>query len=50
MSIDPNDWKMAERIAENSNTYKTPQEVLNAFEAFMKQVENNQKEGENEEG
>ena len=48
MSIDPNDWKMAERIAENSNTYKTPQEVLNAFEAFMKQVENNQKEGENE--
>jgi hypothetical protein len=48
MSIDPNDWKMAERIAENSNTYKTPQEVLNAFEAFMKQVENNQEEGENE--
>jgi hypothetical protein len=39
MAIDPNDWKMAERIAENSNTYKTPQEVLAAFEAFMKQVE-----------
>jgi hypothetical protein len=50
MSIDPNDWKMAERIAENSNTYKTPQEVLNAFEAFMKQVETNEEEGENEEG
>jgi hypothetical protein len=39
MAIDPNDWKMAERIAENSNTYKTPQEVLAAFEEFMKQVE-----------
>ena len=39
MTINPEDWKMAERIAENSNTYKTPQEVLNAFEAFMKQVE-----------
>ena len=46
MAIDPNDWKMAERIAENSNTYKTPQEVLNAFEAFMKQVE--KEEGKNE--
>jgi hypothetical protein len=50
MTIDPNDWKMAERIAENSNTYKTPQEVLNAFEAFMKQVETNEEEGENEKG
>lgn len=49
MSIDLNDWKMAERIAENSKTYKTPQEVLNAFEAFMKQVENSE-EGENDEG
>jgi len=39
MAIDPNDWKMAERIAENSNIYKTPQEVLAAFEEFMKQVE-----------
>jgi hypothetical protein len=39
MAINPEDWKMAERIAENSNTYKTPQEVLNAFEAFMQQVE-----------
>jgi hypothetical protein len=39
MAIDPNDWKMAERIAENSNIYKSPQEVLAAFEAFMKQVE-----------
>jgi hypothetical protein len=46
VSIDPNDWKMAERIAENSNTYKTPQEVLNAFEALMKQIENDQEEGE----
>jgi hypothetical protein len=49
MTINPEDWKMAERIAENSNTYKTPQEVLNAFEAFMKQVETDE-EGENNEG
>lgn len=48
MSIDPADWKMAERIAENSNIYKTPQEVLNAFAAFMKEVETEQEEGENE--
>jgi hypothetical protein len=48
MAIDPNDWKMAERIAENSNIYKTPQEVLNAFEAFMKQVKDNE-EGETNE-
>lgn len=48
MPIDPNDWKMAERIAENSNLYKNPQEVLDAFEAFMKQVEN--EEGENDKG
>lgn len=39
MAINPEDWKMAERIAENSNIYKTPQEVLNAFAAFMKEVE-----------
>jgi hypothetical protein len=39
MAIDPNDWKMAERIAENSKVYKTPAEVLSAFEAFMKQVQ-----------
>ena len=50
MAIDPNDWKMAERIAENSNIYKTPQEVLAAFEEFMKQVKTNEEEGENEEG
>ena len=49
MTINPEEWKMAERIAENSNTYKTPQEVLNAFEAFMKQVQDNEK-GENDEG
>jgi hypothetical protein len=48
MAIDPNDWKMAERIAENSNTYKNPQEVLAAFEKFMKQVE--EEEGETDEG
>lgn len=48
MAIDPNDWKMAERIAENSKVYKSPQEVLSAFEAFMKQVED--EEGENDEG
>jgi hypothetical protein len=46
MAIDPNEWKMAERIAENSNIYKTPQEVLAAFEAFIKQVE--QEDGEND--
>lgn len=39
MAIDPNDWKMAERIAENSNIYKSPQEVLAAFEKFMEDVE-----------
>jgi hypothetical protein len=48
MAIDPEDWKMAERIAENSNTYKTPQEVLNAFEAFMKQVETDEEGQEND--
>ena len=37
--IDPNDWKMAERIAENSKTFKTPQQVISAFENLMKQVE-----------
>jgi hypothetical protein len=37
---DLNDWKMAERIAENSKTFKTPQDVINAFEDLMKQVEN----------
>ena len=36
---DLNDWKMAERIAENSNTFKTPQDVMIAFEDLMKQVE-----------
>jgi hypothetical protein len=49
VAIDPADWAMAERIAENSHTYKTPAEVLAAFEEFMKQVETN-KEGENDEG
>ena len=37
--IDPDDWKMAKRIAENSKMFKTPQEVLAAFEDLMKQVE-----------
>jgi fatty acid-binding protein DegV len=37
--IDPNDWKMAERIAENSSTFKTPQDAIAAFEDLMKQVE-----------
>jgi len=36
---DLNDWKMAERIAENSKTHKTPQDVIDAFEDLMKQVE-----------
>jgi hypothetical protein len=49
MAINSEDWKMAERIAENSNIYKTPQDVLNAFEAFMKQVQTDE-EGENDEG
>jgi hypothetical protein len=39
MMTDLNDWKMAERIAENSNTFKTPQDVMTAFEDLMKQVE-----------
>lgn len=47
--VNSEDWKMAERIAENSNIYKTPQDVLNAFEAFMKQVQTDE-EGENDEG
>ena len=37
--VNLDDWKMAERIAENSNTFRTPQESLNAFEDLMKQVE-----------
>jgi hypothetical protein len=37
--IDPNDWTMAERIAENSKTFKTPQQVISAFDDLMKQVE-----------
>jgi hypothetical protein len=37
--INPDDWKMAERIAENSSTFKTPQEAIAAFENLMKQVE-----------
>jgi hypothetical protein len=36
---DLNDWKMAERIAENSNTFKTPQDVMTAFEDLIRQVE-----------
>ena len=47
--VNSEDWKMAERIAENSNIYKTPQDVLNAFEAFMKQVQTDE-EGKNDEG
>ena len=39
MPISPDDWKMAERIAENSNTFKTPLEAITAFENLMKQVE-----------
>jgi hypothetical protein len=37
--INPDDWKMAERIAENSKTHRTPQDVIAAFEDLMKQVE-----------
>ena len=43
--IDPNDWTMAERIAENSKTFKTPQAVISAFEDLMNQVE---AEGDND--
>lgn len=39
MPINPDDWKMAERIAENSSTFKTPLEAITAFENLMKQVE-----------
>ena len=39
MPISPDDWKMAERIADNSNTFKTPLEAITAFENLMKQVE-----------
>ena len=39
MPISPDDWKMAERIAENSNTFRTPLEAITAFENLMKQVE-----------
>jgi hypothetical protein len=42
MTIDPADWAMAERIAENSHIYKSPAEVLAAMEALMKQVEEDQ--------
>jgi hypothetical protein len=37
--INPDDWKMAERIAENSKTFKKPQQVISAFDDLMKQVE-----------
>lgn len=42
MAIDPAEWAMAERIAENSHIYKSPAEVLAAMEALMKQVEEEQ--------
>jgi hypothetical protein len=48
MAIDPADWAMAERIAENSHIYKSPAEVLAAMEALMKEVQ--EEEGENDEG
>ena len=37
--INADDWKMAERIAENSNTHRTPQDVIAAFDDLMKQVD-----------
>ena len=37
--VNRDDWKMAQRIAENSNTFNTPQEALAAFEDLMKHVE-----------
>jgi hypothetical protein len=39
MPINPDDWKMAERIAEKSSTFRTPLEAITAFENLMKQVE-----------
>jgi hypothetical protein len=48
MAIDPAEWAMAERIAENSHIYKSPAEVLAAMEALMKQVK--EEEGETDEG
>jgi hypothetical protein len=39
MMINADDWKMAERIAENSKTHRTPQDVIAAFEDLMKQVD-----------
>jgi hypothetical protein len=44
MAIDPAEWAMAERIAENSHIYKSPAEVLAAMENLMKQVQ--EEEGE----
>ena len=44
MAIDPAEWAMAERIAENSHIYKSPAEVLAAMEALMKQVEEDEEE------
>ncbi len=37
--INADDWKMAERIAENSKTHRTPQDVIAAFEDLMQQVD-----------
>jgi hypothetical protein len=46
MPISPDDWSMAEQIAETSSTFKTPLEAITAFENLMKQVE---AEGDNDE-
>ena len=39
MPISPDDWSMAQQIAETSSTFKTPLEAITAFENLMKQVE-----------
>lgn len=39
MPISPDDWLMAEQIAETSSTFRTPLEAITAFENLMKQVE-----------
>ena len=36
---DLDDWTMAQRIADNNKTFRTPQEALAAFEDLMKQVQ-----------
>ena len=36
--ITPEEWTLANRIAENNNKLKTPAEVISAFERFMADI------------